>query len=128
MTRFFLVCLGGAVGSGLRFLVGLAALALLGARFPWGTLAVNLVGSFAIAFVMRVAESSDALSPLARTTIVTGVLGGFTTYSAFAWDTVQFVHGGERGMAALYLIATVAGCLLACFAGFECARRAFGGG
>ena len=103
MTRFFLVCLGGAVGSGLRFLVGLAALALLGARFPWGTLAVNLVGSFAIAFVMRVAESSDALSPLARTTIVTGVLGGFTTFSSYMNESVVLVRQGQFLWAGLNL-------------------------
>lgn len=128
MTRFLLVCLGGAAGSGLRYLVSVFALASVGARFPWGTLAVNVLGSFAIAFVMQLAAATTSISPLMRLTLTTGLLGGFTTYSAFSFDTFQYLQAGQRGIAATYVVTTVIGCLLACFGGFACARALAGTG
>jgi CrcB protein len=109
MTRFLLVCLGGALGSGARYLVALAT--------PRGTLVVNLAGSFCIALVTALLRPSDL-----RLMIVTGILGGFTTYSAFNEETLQMMRSGAWGGAALYVCVTLAGCLAAGFAGAGIAR------
>jgi CrcB protein len=114
MTRFLLVCLGGAIGSGARYLV---ALATVGVAFPIGTLLVNVAGSFAIALVMELLAPSDL-----RYFLATGVLGGFTTYSAFNQETLTMMRTGAGGSAALNVIATVAGCLAAGFLGVLAAR------
>ncbi|HEX8173361.1 MAG TPA: CrcB family protein [Thermoanaerobaculia bacterium] len=110
MTRLLLVCLGGALGSGARYLTGLAV--------PHATVVVNLVGSFAIALVMeRIAPSSEL-----RYFVVTGILGGFTTYSAFNQETLQWLRAGAAGAALLNLGVTVVGCLAAGAAGIFVAR------
>ena len=109
MTRFLLVCLGGALGSGARYLVGLAV--------PHGTLVVNLIGSMLIAMALESMRATDV-----RLTIVTGILGGFTTYSAFNEETLQMIRAGTWGSAVLYVMVTVAGCLAAGYAGFLITR------
>ncbi len=109
MTRLLLVCLGGALGSGARYLVGIS--------LPQGTLIVNLVGSFLIALAMESVRASDL-----RLMVVTGVLGGFTTYSAFNEETLRMMRAGTWGPAALNVAATVVGCLAAGFAGVVVAR------
>ncbi|HET9315661.1 MAG TPA: CrcB family protein, partial [Vicinamibacteria bacterium] len=87
MGRFLLVCLGGAVGTGARYLVSMAALRLLGAGFPYGTLTVNVLGSFLLGAIMHVGVTTTLLSPTARLVLATGVMGGFTTYSSFNYET-----------------------------------------
>lgn len=114
MTRFLLVCVGGAIGSGARYLVALGAVALFGARFPVGTLIVNLVGSFFIGLAMQALPVGDL-----RLFVTTGVLGGFTTYSAFNNDTLQL----PIGMAAVNVVVTFTGCLIAGMLGMWVARR-----
>lgn len=104
-----LVCLGGAIGSGARYLVALAT--------PRGTLIVNVIGSFCIALAMALMRPSDL-----RLMIVAGVLGGFTTYSAFNEETLAMMRDGAIGAAAAYVLATAAGCLVAGYAGFAIAR------
>ena len=115
MTRFLLVCLGGAIGSGARYLV---ALSTVSAAFPFGTLIVNVTGSFAIALVMELVAESDF-----RFFLVTGILGGFTTYSAFNQETMQMMRIGAWGTAMINIVATLAGCLAAGFLGLLVARR-----
>lgn len=114
MTRFLLVCLGGAIGSGARYLV---ALSTVGTVFPFGTLIVNVVGSFAIAMVMELVAPSDL-----RFFLATGILGGFTTYSAFNQETMEMMRNGGWGMAMLNVVVTVAGCMAAGFVGVMVAR------
>ena len=114
MTRFLLVCLGGAIGTGARYLV---ALATVNGAFPFGTLIVNVAGSFAIALVMELMPPTGV-----RHFVAAGVLGGFTTYSAFNQDTLAMMRNGAGGLAAVNLIATLAGCLAAGFAGVVVAR------
>ncbi len=80
MSRLLWICLGGAVGSGARYLVSTWVLAALGPAFPWGTLAVNAIGSFLLGALMHVGLSTDLLSPTLRIALSTGVLGGFTTF------------------------------------------------
>jgi CrcB protein len=127
MSRVFLVALGGALGSVARYGVGVAAPRVLGTGFPWGTLLVNVVGSFLIALVMHLAVATAAISPSARLFLTTGVMGGFTTYSSFNYETLNLV--GERlwGVAALNVAVTVLGCLVAGVLG-QAAGRAMGGG
>ena len=121
-----LVAVAGAFGCLARYGVGLAGQRLLGDRFPWGTLAVNLVGSFAIGAVMVLAEARQ-LDPRVRVAVVGGFLGGFTTYSAFAYETLALAERRSTSAALLYAGLTVAGCFLACAAGILLARRLAGG-
>ncbi|HET6148111.1 MAG TPA: CrcB family protein [Polyangia bacterium] len=122
MMRFLLVCLGGAAGTGARYLFGLGAQRLTGGGFPYGTIGVNLIGSFLIVVIMQLGLMKGTLSPDARVILSTGVMGGFTTYSAFNYETMQFLRTGATGLAALNVGVTLVGCLLAAGLGFLVAR------
>ena len=124
VSRFLWVCAGGAFGTGARYLIALWS-TRLGVAFPAGTLVVNLAGSFLIGFVMYVG-SATSMPLTARLALTTGVLGGFTTYSAFSYETADFLRKGAWQYAAVNIIATVAGCLIAVFAGIGLARLIFG--
>jgi CrcB protein len=124
--RFFWVCLGGAVGSGARYLVSGWALEVLGPSFPYGTLAVNLIGSFLLAALMHLGVDAAAMSPTLRLALTTGVMGGFTTYSTFSYETMQYLQEGAWGIALLNVLGTVVGCLAACFLGWTAARWVIG--
>ena len=116
------VAAGGAIGASLRFAAQGAALRLFGTGFPLGTLAVNVVGSAAmgaLAALMLARPDLARLQPL----LLTGVLGGFTTFSAFSLDTLVLVQRGEAGKALAYATASVALSLLAVLAGFALARQ-----
>ena len=127
LTRFVLVCLGGAAGTGARYLVALGAPLLLGSTFPWGTLTVNVVGSLLLGLVMQVGLTTDLLSPTARITLATGVLGGFTTYSTFNYETIRYVQDGAWRLALGNVAVTLLVCLAAGFAGLAMGRSIFGG-
>jgi fluoride exporter len=116
------VCLGGAVGSGARYLVQTAAIRSFGVDFPHGTLAVNLVGSLLIGVVQHLGLSALAISDTTRIALVTGVLGGFTTYSAFSYEAVTLMVEGAWGRGILYISLTTVGCLLACALGLALGR------
>lgn len=107
MNQLLIVAAGGAIGACLRHLTGLAALRLLGPGFPWGTLAVNIVGSFAMGvFIELLARRLEASIEL-RLLIATGLLGGFTTFSAFSLDAVVLWERGELASAIGYIAASV---------------------
>jgi CrcB protein len=122
MHHLFLVMLGGAVGAGARHLVGRAALAIWGPGFPIGTLAVNIIGGFAMgllaAWLATRASGDEAL----RYLLGVGVLGGFTTFSAFSLETVLMIERGELVTALLYILASVALSIVALFAGLQVSR------
>lgn len=106
MTSVLYVALGGAVGSVLRFLSGVAVLRLTGpSEFPLAIMIVNIVGSFLMGvFVVAAAHKGlTHLSPL----VMTGLLGGFTTFSAFSLETVTLIERGQLGSAALYVTLSV---------------------
>ena len=113
MDRLAWICLGSALGGAARYLLSLAALRLLGPTFPYGTLAVNVVGSFGVGLLMHVALETSLVSPGVRIFLATGVLGGLTTYSAFNYETLAFATEGDWHLAALNMGATVLGCLVA---------------
>jgi fluoride exporter len=110
MVRFLLVCLGGAVGSGARYLVSGWVARAFPSAFPWGTMTVNAAGSFLLALLMVIGLTTEALSPSWRIALTTGVLGGFTTYSTFNYETTELLRGGATGLA----IANVAGTIVVC--------------
>ena len=112
--RLLLVCLGGALGSGLRYLFGLLSARLLGLTFPFGTLGVNLLGSFLISLIIGLSLSaggSAPISPTLRLFLTTGVMGGLTTYSAFNHEVLTLLEDGAQPRALLYVAVTLLGCL-----------------
>lgn len=123
MNHFLIVAAGGAAGAGLRHLTGLAALRLLGAGFPWGTLAVNLAGSFAMGLFIEWLARRAGGSPELRLFVATGILGGFTTFSAFSLDVAALWERGAGALAATYVLASVCGAVLALFAGLWLMRH-----
>ena len=127
MTRVALVALGGAIGSVARYGMQSLAAQLLGPTFPWGTLMVNLTGSFLIALVMHVALTGTAISLELRIFLTTGIMGGFTTYSSFNSETLALVHQKAYGLAGLNLAATVLGCAAAGLLGLAAGRALAGG-
>ncbi|MGG7579841.1 fluoride efflux transporter CrcB [Rhizobium sp. YTUHZ045] len=122
MIQALLVALGGAIGSVLRYYVGQWALRLMGPAFPWGTLAVNVVGCFVIGvFAELVARKFNASMEL-RLLLITGFLGGFTTFSAFSLDAISLFERGEAVAGGLYIAASVGLSMAAVFAGLAIMR------
>ena len=122
MKHLLLVALGGAVGASCRHLVGMAALKIFGPGFPWGTFAVNVIGSLAMGiFIELLVQRSGATSEL-RYLIATGFLGGFTTFSAFSLDFAVLWERGDLAQAAIYLTASVFLSVFALFAGLWLVR------
>ena len=122
MNHLLIVAAGGAIGASLRHLTGLVALRLMGPAFPWGTLAVNIVGSFVMGLMVELIARRFGASADLRLFIATGVLGGFTTFSAFSLDAVNLFNRAGFSLAALYVSASVAGAILALFAGLAAGR------
>lgn len=127
MARFLLICLAGAVGTGARYLLSGWLLRLAGPGFPYGTLAVNVIGSFLIGLVMQISLSTELIPPTLRLTLTTGLMGGFTTYSAFNYETLQLVQEGSWPLAAANLGIIVVSCLAAGVLGVLAGRIAAGG-
>jgi fluoride exporter len=127
VSRFLWICAAGAVGTGARYLVSGWALAALGAGFPYGTLTVNVVGSFLIGLVMQVGLATPLLSPTLRMTLTTGFIGGFTTYSTFNYETIRSIQEGAWRLAFANVAITLIACLAAGFAGIALGRTLFGG-
>jgi CrcB protein len=120
VLRLLIVCAGGAVGSGLRYLASTWAARALGADFPRGTLIVNVTGSFVLAFVFAVPGSR--VSPELRLFLGAGICGGYTTYSSFNTETLALFDQGSAGLAAANLVLTVVGSLVAGIAGLALGR------
>jgi CrcB protein len=121
MARFLLICAGGAVGTGARYLFSTAVTRAFG-NFPFGTLGVNVLGSFLVSVLMVLALEKSVLSPDLRLVLVTGVLGGFTTYSSFNYETLHLAQSGAAGLAVANVAVTLLACLLAGVAGIWLAR------
>ncbi len=115
MTPLLQVALGGALGASARFLAGNAITRQLGHGFPAGTLVVNVVGSFlmGVLVVVLARKGVQGAAPF----LMTGLLGGFTTFSAFSLDAITLVERGQLASASLYVIGSVIMSLVAVFAG-----------
>ena len=125
MERLLWICLGGAAGSGVRYLITLWAAQRFGSSFPHGTLIANLVGCFAIAGIMH-AAAVQSWSPTLRSAITIGVIGGLTTYSSFNYETTRLFDEGATGTAALNALATILGAFAAGWLGLLSARLLLG--
>ena len=122
MFNLLLVALGGAIGASLRHLVNLGTLRLVGPGFPWATLFVNIVGCFAMGvFVEILARRFDAPNEI-RLFVATGILGGFTTFSAFSLDFAVLYERGAMASAFAYVAASVLVSIAALFLGLWLAR------
>jgi len=112
MREIMLVFIGGGAGSVLRWLTGLGMLRLFGPHFPAGTLAVNLVGCFVMGVMFRALPHPQDAIASSRLLLMTGLLGGYTTFSAFALDSAALWMRNEMGLAVVYVGLTLAGSLL----------------
>jgi CrcB protein len=119
---FLIVFLGGGLGAALRHGVNLAAARLLGTAFPYGTLAINVLGSLAIGLIAEYFALKVGLPQRWRLFLTTGVLGGFTTFSAFSLEAALLYERGQIAGAALYVVASVVLAIGALFAGLAIVR------
>jgi CrcB protein len=122
VERFLLICLGGAIGTGLRYLAALAAAHWFGAEFPYGTLIVNLAGSFIIGFVQQLGLEVLAIPDSVRLFLTTGLMGGLTTYSTFSYETVRLMEASAWWPAWINVLVTTAASLTLCFLGIALGR------
>lgn len=123
LQPLLLVALGGAIGSVLRYVSSVAVSRWAGAPFPWGTLFVNIAGSFVIGLIMMWVLKAGEARENARLLMVTGVMGGFTTFSSFSWETWRLIEDGRLGAAGFNVALSVGACLLATAAAVALARQ-----
>jgi CrcB protein len=119
--NFLLVMIGGAVGSAGRYAVGKLTLDTLGPNYPWGTLAVNLIGGFVMGLLAGLLARTGG-SEHSRLLIGVGLLGGFTTFSAFSLDAALMIERGQWGVAIAYALVSVVGSVIALFGGLYLVR------
>ena len=116
------VGVGGFLGANARYLVGRLAVERVGAAFPYGTLFVNLTGCLLIGIVMAFLVERGVTNPIWRLLLVVGVLGGYTTFSSFAYESVLLLEQGRIWRAAVYVLASNAGGVAACAVGMAAIR------
>ena len=103
---FLAVGIGAFLGANLRFVVGTWAAARFGVDFPYGTFIVNVSGAFAVGVVLAFMGERLGLSPLWRLFFVTGFLGGYTTFSSYAWEALVLAEDGAWARAAIYVVGS----------------------
>lgn len=121
MNPLIPVMTGGALGAGARYLVGAALFARLGPNYPWGTLAVNLAGGLLMGLLAGILARTGGNEQL-RLLLGVGVLGGFTTFSAFSLETWRMIEAGQGGVAIGYAAISVVGSVAALGLGLWVAR------
>lgn len=122
LMHFLVVAAGGAIGASGRHAVNLVALRWLGAGYPYGTLAANVIGSFAMGALIEALALRFSATQEMRLFLATGLLGGFTTFSAFSLDVVNLWVRGSHTAAMLYVLLSVAVSVAALFAGLSLIR------
>lgn len=123
MERFFWICLAGAAGTGVRYLVGIWAGERFGSSFPYGTLVVNVAGCFLVSLVMQLALNISTFPPNLRFALTTGFTGGLTTYSSVNYETTLLARNGAWAVASLNFGITTLACLAAGLLGLLLAQR-----
>ncbi len=108
------VAVGSALGGVARYWMGIAVARLAGDAFPWGTLLINIIGSFVIGYfgTLTLPDGPRPAGTLVRLFVMVGLYGGFTTFSAFSLQTIDLLRGGEELRALAYIVASVGLCLL----------------
>ena len=119
---FLIVFLGGGLGAALRHGMNLFAARLLGTAFPYGTLIINVLGSLSMGLIAEYFALKAGLPQHIRLFLTTGILGGFTTFSAFSLETALLYERGQIGHAAIYVVASVGLGVGALFAGMAIVR------
>lgn len=123
MNQTFAIAAGGAVGALLRFWVSGAVYAVLGRAFPYGTLAVNVLGSLIMGYLYVVMTERMALGAEWRAFALIGLLGAFTTFSTFSIETLNLIEQAAYARALANMLLSVTACILACFVGVHFARQ-----
>lgn len=113
-----MVATGGALGSVARYALNAGVTRAFGEAFPWGILIANILGCFLMGLISAYFMQRMPEDEATKLFLTTGFLGGFTTFSAFSFDVLKLVNGGQNGTAVLYILASVGFSLLAVFAGF----------
>lgn len=123
MTFWLAIALGGALGAVSRFALSHQTYIWLGRDFAWGTLAVNLIGSFMIGLLTILLINKFAVSAEWRAFLIVGFLGSFTTFSTFSFETMQYIQTGELNKAMLNIAVSVVGCLIAVWIGLVAGKQ-----
>jgi CrcB protein len=126
LLTYFAVAIGGAIGSLLRFTASLWLLDRLGAGFPWGTLGINVLGSFLMGVLFVAFTEHWQVSPAIRYGLVAGLLGGFTTFSTFSIETLQLLQADAWLKATGYMLASVFLCVGGAGLGYLMGRQWLG--
>lgn len=116
------VAAGGALGASLRYMAASITHSIMGHDFPYGTMLVNILGSLIIGYLLVLLPDSEEAIPYLRLLLITGVLGGFTTYSAFSIETLQLIQDGHLSKAGLNVVLTLLLCFIAVWGGFLLGR------
>jgi CrcB protein len=124
MLLYLLIALGGALGSVSRFWLNGLISSQVGETFPWGTLVINVTGSFVIGFfaTLTAPEGRIFVGGNTRQFFMTGVCGGYTTFSSFSLQTLNLAHDGEWARAGGYALGSMVACLVAVWLGYLCAN------
>lgn len=122
MIRLFWICIGGAAGTAVRYLVSTWAVRTFGPAFPYGTLIVNVVGSFLLGALMQAFTLNPSAPETVRLSLTAGVMGGLTTYSSFNYETTRLFQQGSWVAGSLNLAGTIVLCLLAGMSGAALVR------
>ena len=117
MKSYLFVFIGGGIGSGLRYWLSGVTYRFLPENFPYGTLAVNVIGCFVIGVFLTLFQERFAVYRSLRTFVAIGILGGFTTFSSFSAETINLLRAGEMMLGSINIVVTMAGCLIACVVG-----------
>ncbi len=123
MNQLLAIASGGAIGALMRYWVSGGVYALLGRGFPYGTLAVNVLGSLVMGFLYALLLERVVASPEWRGALLVGFLGAFTTFSTFSIETLNLLEQAELLKAGLNIFASVTACLLACWIGLVLGRQ-----
>ena len=123
MLRTALIALGGATGSVLRYWMSSGVHLFLDRDFPYGTLFVNILGSFIIGSLYVLLYERLDVSPEWRALLIIGVLGGFTTFSSFSIETMNLIEAGEQLKAGISIMLSISLCISACWVGMVMARQ-----
>ena len=123
MKQLLVIAAGGAVGALMRYGMSNAVYSMLGRSFPYGTLAVNVLGSLLMGFLFVLLIERSAFDVLWRSAILIGGLGAFTTFSTFSIETLNLIENGSVAMALLNMLLSVALCIIAVWLGVAVARQ-----
>ena len=121
--NYLLVCIGGGLGASLRHAVNVLCARFLGTAFPWGTFIINITGSTVMGLIAGYLAFKGEASQAWRLFLMTGILGGYTTFSAFSLDAVLLYERSEFGLALFYVLGSVVFSILGLFAGLALVRH-----